>query len=100
MSVCEDCEVVALRHLGQVVSEVVEDVKLSLLLGDGRVELGLDDRDGVGGYLDGLALSGSMRTSPSTSTTSLEPSSAPTRGLTLTKTLIEVAFSLLSLFII
>ena len=43
MSVGEDCQIVTLGDLGEVLLEVTKDVSLGLVLGDGLIELDLDD---------------------------------------------------------
>lgn len=60
---------------------------LGSVLVEGVVELGLEDCESVGGYVDGAILDKRGDTSSSTVAISLVPYSWPTRGLTRMKTL-------------
>lgn len=56
LSVCENCEVVAFWHSGEVLPKMLEDIALCLIFGDGLVELSFDDRDRVSCDFYGFSL--------------------------------------------
>ena len=96
LPVREDRQIIALGDLTEVAAEMLENLPLALVLCDGLVKSGLDDRNGVSCDLDGLFLAHPQSTSYYTETTSLLPSSPPTSGRTRMNTFIAVDFYPLS----
>ena len=69
LPVCKYSQVVTLRYFGEIIPEEIINIPLSLILCDGLIEFGFDNRHRVGRYLDRFTLDDNKNTSYSTSAT-------------------------------